>query len=60
MSGQEFRYPNSRTNGHTAILAAWKRVCYVTEWVLEIEKKRKMCGADKYKYKYTLDGILSL
>lgn len=39
----KLRYPNSRTNGHTAILAAWKRVCYVTEYGgVEIEKKRKM------------------
>lgn len=30
MSGQEFRYLNSRASGHTAVLAAWKRVCSVT------------------------------
>lgn len=31
MLAQEPRYPNSGTDGHATLLAAWKGVCYVTE-----------------------------
>lgn len=51
MSAQEPRYPNSGTDGHATLLAAWKGVCYVTECEGggdSEERKRKMSMVTQY------------